>query len=120
MSITKFIFHLLLAANFASLLPAKEWEHLEDCELVPSFFNDGDSFLIRHGGKESVFCLYFVDTPESSEFFGERVAEQAAYYNISKKRSIEVGKYATRFSEDFMQGKFSVYNQWEDAGGQVK
>ena len=116
----KLIFSFVLASSLILSLQAREWEHLENCELVPSFLNDGDSFLIRHGDKESVFRLYFVDSPETSEFFGERVAEQAAYYGITKKRTIAVGNYATKFSAHFMEGSFSVYTKWEDAWGQVK
>jgi len=43
---------------------AKKWETLVDCKLKNNSFNDGDSFHVSHKGKEYIFRLYFVDTPE--------------------------------------------------------
>ncbi len=115
---------IIISIIFCSLkvvsVEAAEWEHLENCELVPSFLNDGDSFLIQHGDQESVFRLYFVDCPEVSEIFPERVAEQADYYGVSKKRAVELGEYSADFAADFLKGKFSVHTQWKDAFGQAK
>ena len=100
---------LLVFCQFSSWASGDEWEHLEDCELVPSFLNDGDSFLIRHGDKESVFRLYLVDCPEVSGIYPDRITDQANYFGVSKKRIIELGEKATDFTAKFLSGSFSVY-----------
>ena len=104
-----------LAAS--GLKAADEWVHLEDCQLVPSFLNDGDSFLVRHQGKKHHFRLYFVDCPEVSSIFPDRVAEQARYYGISPNEVMKLGQASTRYTRDFLRGGFSVYTRWRDAMG---
>ncbi|MEO0413717.1 MAG: helix-hairpin-helix domain-containing protein [Verrucomicrobiota bacterium] len=99
---------------------AKEWEHLQDCVLVPSFLNDGDSFLIRHGDREVVIRLYFVDCPEVSGLFPDRVDEQAKYFRINRKETLRLGEVATQFTKELLADGFDVYTQWEDGWGQAK
>ena len=41
-----------------------DWITLENCRLVPSAANDGDSFHVSVNGKEYIFRLYLVDAPE--------------------------------------------------------
>lgn len=118
-----YYFSIFISLYLVSKLEASdEWEHLENCQLVPSFGNDGDSFLVRHSGdKEDVFRLYFVDCPEVSGFFPERVKEQSQYFNnLPKARTLELGAHASQFTEDFLKGSFSVYTQWKNARGQSK
>jgi hypothetical protein len=61
-------------------LSASRWEKLEACELVTVFYNDGDSFRVKHEGDEYNFRLYFVDTPERGLFYPDRIKEQADYF----------------------------------------
>lgn len=108
-----------IVASLASLdlRASDEWVHLEDCQLVPSFLNDGDSFLVRHQGRQYHFRLYFVDCPEVSSIFPERVAEQARYYGISPDEVVKLGLASSRYTRDFLRGRFSVYTRWRDAMG---
>ncbi|MEM6915459.1 MAG: helix-hairpin-helix domain-containing protein [Verrucomicrobiota bacterium] len=101
---------------------AAEWEHLQDCVIVPSSLNDGDSFVIRNSsGKELVIRLYFVDCAESSNLFPDRVGDQARYFGSTTRRILELGATASSFLEAFLRGKeFSVYTMWEDGWGQAK
>jgi competence protein ComEA len=99
---------------------AQEWETLRDCRLVTSFLNDGDSFLVSHGKKEHVFRLYFVDSPEVSNAFPERVEEQCRYFGISDQDILQLGREASAFTQDLLSGRFTVHTRWEDGMGQAK
>jgi competence ComEA-like helix-hairpin-helix protein len=98
-------------------LSASRWEKLEACKLVTVFYNDGDSFRVKHEGDEYNFRLYFVDTPERGLFYPDRIKEQADYFGISVNRCVRLGEKATTFSRRFLDGKFDVYTRWEKGGG---
>ncbi|MEM6911556.1 MAG: thermonuclease family protein [Verrucomicrobiota bacterium] len=83
-------------------------------------YNDGDSFLVRHGEDEFELRLYYVDTPEkylSDEHAKqrERVAEQADYFGLSLDQTIALGQVAKTYVERLFQeqGSFTVYTAWE-------
>lgn len=98
--------------------PAQPFTELKGCTLLTNPFNDGDSFHVRTpDGKEQIFRLYFVDTPESENSFPERVAEQATYFGIDSSRTIQVGIDAARFTSKRLAGTFTVYTRWKDALG---
>lgn len=101
--------------------PAKPWDKLEDCVLVDSYGNDGDSFHIKHKSKEYVFRLYFVDCAETSMTYMDRVQHQADWWGISTKDTIRAGKDATAFTMKLLKNnKFVVYTKYTDARGQTK
>ena len=104
------------AALGAHAAPAK-WQRLNNCRLAAGKYMDGDSFHVVHGNKEYIFRLYFVDAPETDRSLDERIAEQAAYWEISETRVMRVGRSAARFTERILKNGFNVYTQWEDAGG---
>jgi len=104
----------------APLLHAQEynWERPEGCTLVAGAVKDGDSFHVKHDGKDSIFRLYFVDTPEDDDGFPDRVADQAAYFGISSEKSLKLGHTAADFSTKILSEKpFTVYTLWQDALG---
>lgn len=111
---------LIALLTTCASIAAAEWEHLEDCELVPSFLNDGDSFLIRTPKGEFVFRLYAVDCPEQSDIFPERISEQAKYFGTTNEKVVSLGRVAADFTARHLSGKFSVHTQWRDAMGQSK
>ena len=120
---------LLLVASvvFASqLVSAREeaprpFERLERCSLIPNEANDGDSFHVRAKGKEYIFRLYFVDTPETENRFPERVQAQAKYFGITPDEAIRIGKIAAAFTRDKLAPKtFTVYTRWQDARGESR
>jgi len=59
---TTAILYLLLAPPM--MCRAQSWQELTGCKFAEQDFNDGDSFHVKHKGKEYIFRLYFVDTPE--------------------------------------------------------
>ena len=71
--------------------PAQPFTELKGCTLLTNQSNDGDSFHVRTpDGKEHIFRLYFVDTPEAENSFPDRVAEQAQYFGIGSDPTPEV------------------------------
>lgn len=115
---------LLLALSFCALganpcfAKAKDaWEKLEGCRLIDSFLNDGDSFLVEHNGEEFVVRLYFVDAPEVSMSYPQRVKQQAEYFGLSNQETLDLGREATAFTKDFLRGTFTVYTARQEGGG---
>ena len=94
------------------------WEKLEGCRLVSGEWRDGDSFHAKYRGKEYIFRLYFVDTPEDETRFPERIKAQADYFGVKSPRALEIGHMAAEYTHRVLNGKtFSVWTRWEDAMG---
>ena len=119
---------VVLALLPLAALPAREnarperaekadWATLEGCTLGESPSNDGDSFHVMHKGKEYIFRLYFVDCPEENNFFPDRVADQARYFGLTEKATLDVGVAAAKFTREQLKGPFTVSTRWEDAKG---
>lgn len=105
------------AVLWATTAAGAKWQKLNNCQLVTDKYMDGDSFHVRHGNKDYIFRLYFVDSPETDRNLTDRIAEQAAYWNITDMRVIRLGKRAGQFTARALKPGFTVYTQWEDAGG---
>ena len=103
-----------------ALLPAAEWETLCGCKFIPNEYNDGDSFHVAYEGKEFIFRLYFVDTPESEGSLPERVAQQAAWFGITPERNIEIGRYAKQATAQLLSEPFTVRTKWQGALGRSR
>lgn len=94
------------------------WTVLEDCTLLHSSANDGDSFHARHQGKEYIFRLYYVDAAETSRAFPDRVREQGRYFRLDDDDTIRLGTEAKKFTERVLgSGPFTAVTKWEDARG---
>jgi len=96
---------------------AADWEKLEDCRLVPNAANDGDSFHVLHDGKEYIFRLYFVDTPETDDQIPDRVAQQMESFGVDADTVYEIGHRAAEFTRSVLSRHFTVYTRWTDAMG---
>ena len=77
--------------------------------------NDGDSFLLGHESGSQRFRLYFVDTPEKSRRYPDRLQHQARYFNnISIDTLTAGGKEAEHFTLDLLRRhKFAAWTKWE-------
>ena len=116
-----FLFLALTLSASRPVLAANDWQTLENCKLLHNASNDGDSFHVQHAGKEYIFRLYYVDCCETEDEFPERVAEQAAYFHITHKHALEMGKAAARFTHDQLAtNRFTVITRMQDARGQSK
>lgn len=102
---------------------SKEFDILENCSLVNHRHNDGDSFHVKHGRKETEFRLYFVDAAESSEkeYRGgnnnhKRIREQGEYFGgLNMTATTDLGKMAKSFVINLLSKQnFTVVTKWED------
>ncbi len=103
-----------------SSVTAAKWRLMDDCELIANEYNDGDSFHVRWHGREYIFRLYYVDTPESDASLEDRVIEQAEYWEVDPKQIPALAKAATAFTEKRLKDGFRVYTKYDDARGRSK
>ena len=96
------------------------WVTLNDCRFLPNPANDGDSFHVRAGGKEYIFRLYFVDTPETDASLPERVAEQAKYFGVTLPQTLQIGLEAECFTRQKLAQPFTVRTCKQDARGRSR
>jgi competence ComEA-like helix-hairpin-helix protein len=95
-----------------------KWEVLEGCRLVTNAVVDGDSFHVLHQGREYIFRLYFVDSPESDPMLKDRISDQAAYFGISAGNIPRAGQLASRFTREKLAGRdLTVITRWRNAMG---
>ncbi|MDQ2824545.1 MAG: helix-hairpin-helix domain-containing protein, partial [Verrucomicrobiota bacterium] len=104
----------------ANLPRSSSWTTLSDCQYVTNASNDGDSFHVTARGKQYLFRLYFVDTPETDSSLGDRIDEQAKYFGITPEQTIKVGKTATQFTREKLTQSFTVRTCFQDALGRSK
>jgi len=94
------------------------WDRLEGCTLVEDRNNDGDSFVLRHAGKEYTFRLYYADCPEKyrNQFNGERIAEQGQYFGgLSEAATVAVGEEARDFTLGLLRkAPVAIETRWEE------
>ena len=99
------------------------YEVYRNCALAEARSNDGDSFVVRlPSGKQAIFRLYFVDTPESAfrsyaggETNHQRIADQAAEMgHITPEQAVEIGKVGMHFTLDLLASRpFTIYTRWD-------
>ncbi len=97
--------------------PAAGWETLTACRLATAGYHDGDSFHVRSGGRDKIFRLYAVDTPETSDEFPERVREQCKYFGAKKADLLAAAAQAERLTFQLLAQPFTVETRWVDAKG---
>lgn len=108
---------ILMLFAFLPVSGEAEWEKLEKCHYDRNPSNDGDSFHVKHRGKEYLFRLYFVDTPETHADLERRVRDQADYFGMDLKNITRMGQEAARFTKEQLRGSFTVWTRWQDAKG---
>ena len=114
--ITAFLFAASITNSFAH----SPWITLQGGHYLTKRPNDGDSFHISVEGHEYVFRLYFVDAPEISAEFRDRVEEQGKYFGVTVDEVLEVGDLAKQFTREKLTEPFLVRTCWEDAGGRSR
>ena len=112
------IFFLCLTLSSAAW--ANDWQTLQNCRYLPNASNDGDSFHVQANGKEYIFRLYFVDTPETDTSIADRVAEQAKYFHTDAAHALQIGHEAERFTRQKLGRPFTVRTCLQDARGRSR
>ena len=111
---------LLFGASITNLFAHAPWVTLQGGHYLIKRPNDGDSFHVSVEGHEYIFRLYFVDAPETSAEFRDRVEEQAKYFGVTVDQVLEVGDLAKQFTRQKLTEPFLVRTCWEDAGGRSR
>jgi competence ComEA-like helix-hairpin-helix protein len=114
------IFVSVLASSIATAEARGQWMTFTNCRYLPNPANDGDSFHVRTGGREYIFRLYFVDSPETDASLPERVAEQAKYFGVSAPQTLQIGLEAERFTRQELARPFTVRTCKQDARGRSR
>jgi len=111
---------LVFAASITNAFAHSPWITLQGGHYLIKRPNDGDSFHVSVEGHEYIFRLYFVDAPETSAEFRDRVEEQAKYFGVTVDQVLEVGDLAKQFTREKLTEPFLVRTCWEDAGGRSR
>ena len=100
----------------------KAWQRIDGCTWKADRWNDGDSFHVITGdeGREIVARLYFVDTPEAETAYRDRIAEQSAYFGITKEQAVDIAHEAAAFTAKQLAAPFTVWTRWRSALGRSK
>ena len=96
------------------------WVTLQGGHYLVKRANDGDSFHISFRGKEYILRLYFVDAPETTSEFRDRVEEQASYFGVTVDQVLKLGELAKAYTREKLIGPFLVRTCWEDAMGRSR
>lgn len=119
----RFTYRLLALLWLLPLLAQADspWVKLDGCTYADNPYNDGDSFHVRQQGREYIFRLYFVDTPETDDGFADRVRDQADYFGVSVPAVVQIGQDAAKFVRQNLSNKtFTVVTRWQGAQGRSK
>ena len=113
---------ILISSGLATApcLASAPWVTLQGGHYLIKRPNDGDSFHVSVEGHEYIFRLYFVDAPETSAEFRDRVEEQATYFGVTVDQVLQVGELAKQFTREKLTDSFLVRTCWEDAGGRSR
>jgi competence ComEA-like helix-hairpin-helix protein len=114
---------LILFSAFFQIPVARaghHWVTLTDCQYLPNVANDGDSFHVRAKGREYIFRLYFVDSPETDNSLPDRVAEQSRYFGATTPQTLQIGLEAEKFTRQQLAQPFTVRTCKQDARGRSR
>ncbi len=118
---TRWLLILISSGLATAPCPASApWVTLQGGHYLIKRPNDGDSFHVSVEGHEYIFRLYFVDAPETSAEFRDRVEEQATYFGVTVDQVLQVGELAKEFTREKLADSFLVRTCWEDAGGRSR
>ena len=100
------IIRLLVFLAVTTWAQAAGWDTLTGGRLKDSAWNDGDSFHVLQGGKEFIFRLCYVDTPETKAHkdLTKRTTAQARYWKIRKKDMFPLAAEAAAYTESLLAG----------------
>ncbi len=106
------------AGESSRRVPAGAWQTFENCTLMEDRGNDGDSFILRHGGESHTVRLYFADCPEKyrSNLNAERLSQQATHFGgISVESLVATGQEARDVSLDLLRAvPITMETRWEE------
>jgi endonuclease YncB( thermonuclease family) len=99
--------------------PAK-WVTLNGCRFMPEEHSDGDSFHAKHGSREFIFRLYFVDAPETDANLRDRIREQSRHFQTTPAEVLKAGEAAKKFTAEWLRRPFTATTRWQIAMGRSR
>ncbi len=91
---------------------SKSFERFDGCVMEPDEWTDGDSFRVRlPDGRLATFRLYSVDTTEA-RFHSDRSDKQAAYFGLTRREAVQLGKEAKVFTAKALSKPFTIKTRW--------
>jgi endonuclease YncB( thermonuclease family) len=109
------LFSLVVGRSHAA--ETKPWVTLSNCHYVATKDADGDSFRVHDGTKEFTLRLYYVDAPESTLTYPERVRQQSEHFGITLDATLKTGARAKERTRELLREPFVVRTRWATAAG---
>lgn len=112
---------VILALVFAFVVESghaantRKWVTLNNCQYVANKDADGDSFHIHDGTKEFSLRLYYVDAPETTLTYPERVRQQSEHFGITLDATLKAGARARERTRELLREPFVVRTRWANA-----
>lgn len=114
------LFSIAATGESAKKPPPAKWETLRNVRFDPADYHDGDSFHVRHQGRELIFRLYFVDAPEVNDGFPDRNREQARHFGVSLVENRQGGEAAKSLTAELLGKPFIVTTRWQNGMGRSR
>jgi endonuclease YncB( thermonuclease family) len=102
---------------FAHAAATRPWVTLTNCHYIETKEADGDSFRVRTPTNEFNLRLYFVDAPEATLTYAERVRQQAEHFHVTLDVALKTGARARERTRELLRSPFVVHTRWATAGG---
>jgi len=99
---------------------SRPWVTLNNCEYIAANDNDGDSFSVRCGTNEFTLRLYYVDAPEATLTYPERVRQQSEHFGITLDETLKSGAKAKERVQELLRRPFIVRTRWATAAGRAR
>jgi endonuclease YncB( thermonuclease family) len=96
---------------------SKSWVTLTNCQYVATKDGDGDSFRVHSDTNEFILRLYYVDAPEATLTYPERVRQQSEHYGITLDERLKAGAKARERVSELLREPFLVRTRWASAAG---
>ncbi|MEK7686310.1 MAG: thermonuclease family protein [Verrucomicrobiota bacterium] len=96
---------------------SRAWVTLTNCQYVATKAGDGDSFRVRSGTNEFSLRLYYVDAPEATLTYPERVRLQSEHFGITLDATLKAGARARERTQELLREPFVVRTRWASAAG---
>ncbi len=109
------LFSVVVGTSHAA--ETKPWITLSNCHYVATKDADGDSFHVHDGTKEFSLRLYYVDAPEATLTYPERVRQQSEHFGITLDATLKAGARARERTRELLREPFVVRTRWASAAG---
>jgi len=117
-AIITFLAWAIVAASHGA--ESRPWVTLTNCQYIATKDGDGDSFRVRSGTNEFSLRLYYVDAPETTLTYAERVRQQSEHFGITLDATLKTGVQAKERTQELLREPFSVRTRWASAAGRSR